>query len=217
MTPHSDNVLCHHQAWYDVSPAHTPVPAQKGTDFHSKHPPPLGEEVLLITSPTISTSRARDSIKPVSDQTRPGLKALQGLPILSRTKPKLWSTQFSDMTHLPLTPPPALCPCIPATLTNLFHEHTCLRAFALAASPAWNVPSPDSCLTPIFFSLHLQEMSSPPYFKLHPPPQHCIPSFPASMLDASPGITILRNVYWEIAGFYKGKVKSCCNWAATIC
>lgn len=210
MTPRSDNVLCHHQAG-TMSLQHTHLCLhRKGlTSIPSTPTPWRGSPARSLPPP--SPPAEPDSIKPVSDQTRPGLKALQGLPILSRAKPKLWSAQFSDPTHLPLTPPPALFPRIPATLTNMFHEHTCLRAFALAASPAWNVPSPDSCLTPIFFSLHLQEMSSSPYFKLHPPPQHRIPPFPASMLDASPGITSLRNAYWEIAGFYKGKVKSCRN------
>lgn len=76
-------------------------------------------------------------------------------------------TILHDPTHLPST---SLAPCsyVPATLTNLFREHTCLRAFALAAFLAWNVPPRHSCLTHFLstFKWTGKEIFYSPYLKL---------------------------------------------------
>ena len=107
---------------------------------------PLERIPALAISPVISTSGARGSIKPTS---APGQEWFflehawaqrpPRAPHLIKSKAQtIVYTIPPDQAHL-TSRPPVSCYCIPATLTNLFHEHTGLRAFALAAS-AWNAP-----------------------------------------------------------------------------
>lgn len=134
-----------------MSLQHTSAPAQKGSDFYSKHPPAIGEEPCSAISPTTSTSRAKDSVKPVClIGTGLAQSPSRASCFIKSKAPTVVYTILHDPTHLPSTPL-ASCSYIPATLTNLFREHTCLRAFALAASPTWNVPPPQSCLTLVSF------------------------------------------------------------------
>lgn len=108
---------------------------------------PLERIPALAISPVISTSGARGSIKPTC---APGQEwfflehawAQRPPRAPHLTKSKAQITVYTippDLAHLP-SRPPASCYCIPATLTNLFPEHTGLRAFALAASTSWNTP-----------------------------------------------------------------------------
>lgn len=70
-----------------MSLQHTPKPAQKGSDFHSKHPPATGDESCSATSHTISHQQSQRLQSQVPDQTRPGLKAFKGSPFSQEQSP----------------------------------------------------------------------------------------------------------------------------------
>lgn len=120
----------------------------------------------------------------MSDHALLGLKELKRTPHFIGSKAQTVVYTIGKLAHLTSTPP-APCSCVPATPTSLFHEHTCFRAFALAASPHRNAPPPESCRT-ISSLLHFQvtgkDIRYPAHFQLYLLPQHPPSPFPASNL-----------------------------------